>query len=138
MCSSWTDSIPGIWEAPLVSRLRFYSLAEAYAYLFKIMLHVVDLDTSGGTLEQDGPGVLGQRDGADEDHYSDEHARRRVRVEPGLGARLPDDHGGNDDADVVDGVADDVDENAEHSEIAAGLLPLGHVVTVLCVGSNGL
>lgn len=102
------------------------------------MLHIVDLNTPGGALEQDGPGVLGQRDGADEDHYRDEHARRRVGVEPGLGARLPDDDGGDDDADVVDGIADDVDEDAEHAEVAAGLLPLSHVVTVLCVGSNGL
>lgn len=102
------------------------------------MLHVVNLNASGGALEQDGPGVLGQGDGADEDHYRDEHACRRVGVEAGLGARLPDDDGGYDDADVVDGVADDVNEDAEHSEVAAGLLRLGHVVTVLCVGSNGL
>lgn len=102
------------------------------------MLHVVDLNTSRRTLEQDGARVLGQRDGADEDHYRDEHARRRVGIEPGLGACLPDDYRGNDDANIVDGVADDVDEDTEHAEVAAGLLRLGHVVTVLCVGSNGL
>lgn len=102
------------------------------------MLYVVNLNTSRGALEQDGTGVLGQRDGADEDHYRDKHARRRVGVEPGLGARLPDDDGGDDDTDVVDGVADDVDEDAEHAEVAARLLHLGHVVTVLCVGPNGL
>lgn len=76
------------------------------------MLHVVDLDAPGGALEQDGAGVLGQWEGADEDHDGDEHARRRVGVEAGLGTRLPDDDGGNDNADVVDGVADDVDEDA--------------------------
>lgn len=102
------------------------------------MLDVVDLDTSRGALEQDSARVLGQRDGADKDHYRDEHARRRVGVEPGLGARLPDDDGGDDDADVVDCVADDVDEDAEHAEVAAGLLRLGHVVAVLCVRPDGL
>lgn len=102
------------------------------------MLHVVNLDAPRCTLEQDGSGVLGQRNGADEDHYRDEHARRRVGVEPGLGPRLPDNYSGNDDADVVDGVADDVDEDTEHAEVAAGLLHLGHVMTVLCVGPNGL
>lgn len=102
------------------------------------MFHVIDLNTSGRTLEQDSARVLGQRDGADEDHYRDEHARSRIGVEPGLGACLPDDYGCNDDANIVDGVANDVNEDTEHAEVAAGLLRLGHVVTVLCVGSNGL
>lgn len=102
------------------------------------MLHVVDLDAPGGALEQDGARVLGQRDGADEDHDGYEHARRGVGVKPGLGARLPDDDGGDDDADVVDGVADDVDEDAQHAEVAAGLLHLGHVVAVLGVRPDGL
>lgn len=102
------------------------------------MLHIVDLDTPRRTLEEDCPRVLGQRDGADEDHYGDEHARRGVSVEPGLAARLPDDDGGNNDADVVDGVSDNVDKYPEHAEVAAGLLPLSHVVTVFCVRANAL
>lgn len=102
------------------------------------MLHIVDLNTSRRALEEDGPRVLGQRDGADEDHYCDEHARRRISVKSGFAAGLPDDDGGNDNADVVDGVADDVDEYPEHAEVTARLLPLSHVVTVFCVRSNAL
>lgn len=102
------------------------------------MLHVVDLNTPRRTLEEDGTRVLGQRNGADEDHYGDEHARRWVSVETGLAARLPDDDGGNDYTDIVDGVADDVDEYPEHAEVAAGLLPLSHIVTVFCMRPNAL
>lgn len=102
------------------------------------MLHVVDFNTPGCALEEDGPRVLGQRDGADEDHDGDEHARSRVGIEPGLGACLPDDYGGNNDADVVDGIADDVDEDTEHAEVTARFLHLSHVVTVLRVRSNPL
>jgi len=102
------------------------------------MLHVVDFNTPRCTLEEDGPRILGQRDGAEEDHYCDEHARRWIGIEPGLTARLPDDDGGNDDADVVDGVADDMDEDAQHAEVAAGLFHLSHIVTMLCVRPNAL
>lgn len=109
-----------------------------FTYLFKIMLHIVNLDASGGALEQDSPRVLGQWNGTDEDHDCDEHARRRVRVEPGLGTRLPDDDGCDDDTNIVDGVADDMDENTEHAEVTAGLLRLSRVMTVLCMSADGL
>lgn len=102
------------------------------------MFHVLDLNTARGTLEQNGPRVPRQRDRADEDHDGDEHARRRVCIETRLEPGLPDYDGGYDDPDVVDGVSDDVDENAEHAEVTAGLLKMGHIVTVLGVGLEGV
>lgn len=102
------------------------------------MLHVVDLHPARCALQQDGACVLGERNGADEDHQRDEGAGRGVRVEARLGGGLPDDDGGDDDADVVDGVADHVDEDPEHAEVSTGFLELGRVVAVLRVGTDGL
>lgn len=102
------------------------------------MLDIGDLYSSGGTLEQDGPRVPGERYGADEDHDGYKHARCRVCVEAPLESRLPYHHSSDDDADVVDGVSDDVDQNTEHAEITTGRLKLGHVMTVLRMSSNGL
>lgn len=79
-----------------------------------------------------------QRDGADEDHEGDEGAGGRVRVEPLLVAGLPDNYRGDDDPDVVDGVADHVHQHPEHAQVAAGLLELGRVVAVLRMRLDGL
>lgn len=63
MCSSWTDSMPGIWVAGCFSGLpetnNIYPDSRHRTYLFKVMLHVLDLDTPWGTFEQDGPRVPG-------------------------------------------------------------------------------
>lgn len=71
------------------------------------MLHVLDLHAPWGALEEDGARVPCQRYGTYEDHDGDEHARRRVCVVACFVLRLPDDDGGNNDTDVVDGVPDD-------------------------------
>lgn len=107
-------------------------------YLLKIMLHIVDFHAAGRTLQQDCARVLGEWDGAEEDHQGNEHARSRVRVEPRVAFGLPNHDGGDNDADVVDRVADDMDQNSHHAQVMTWLLKLGHVVTVLRVSLEGL
>lgn len=143
MWSSWTDSMPGICFLGTERRKERVSqpyratrkeITRKVTYLLEVVLHVVNFHAPGRALQQNGPRVLGEWDGAEEDHQGDEHARRRVRVEARVALGLPDDDGGDDDANVVDGVADDVDQDAHHAEVVARLLKLGHVVTVLRVG----
>lgn len=111
--------------------------AETKTHLFQIMLHIVNLNTARRALQQNRPRVPRQRNGAEKDHDGDERARRRVRVEALWRGRLPDDDSRDDDAEVVYGVAHDVYKHAQHAEIAAGLLELRHVVTVLGVVCGG-
>lgn len=101
------------------------------------MLHIIHFYTSGCALQQDLARVEGQRDGAPKNHEGDEGACCRVCVEALGEAGLPDNHGGDNDANVVDGVANDVDQDPEHAEVAAGLVQLGRVVAVLCVSMDG-
>lgn len=101
------------------------------------MLHIVHLHATGRALEQDLARVQRQWDGAPKNHEGDEGARCGVCVEALRVAGLPDNDGGDDDANVVDRVAYEVDQDAEHAQIAAGLGQLGRVVAVLCVGMDG-
>lgn len=100
------------------------------------MFDIIDLNAARSALKQDSTRVLDERQGSQQNHNRDAHARTGIGVEPGWIMGLPDDHGGNDDADVVDSISDDVDQNTKHTEITAGLLKLSQVVTMLCVGWN--
>lgn len=79
------------------------------------MLHIIHLHTPGCALQQDLARVQCQWDGAPKDHQGDESARRGVCVEALGEPGLPDDHGSDDDAYVVDGIANDVDEDPKHA-----------------------
>lgn len=107
-------------------------------YLLKVVLHVIDFYAPRRALQQDCPRVLCEWYGAEEDHQGDKHACCRVRVETRITFGLPDNDGGDNDANVVDGVANDMDQNSHHTEVMARLLKLGHVVTVLCMRVDGL
>lgn len=108
------------------------------SYLLEIMLHIVDDDTLGCALKQNLAGVLRLLDGYAKNHKGDEGTSCRVCIEALGGGCLPDDDGGDDDADVVDGIADDMDQNSEHAQVAAGLLDFERVVAVLGVVADGL
>lgn len=79
------------------------------------MLHIIHLHTPGRALQQNLARVQRQWDGAPEDHQRNEGARRGVCVEALGVAGLPDDDGGNDDANVVDRIAYYVDQDPEHA-----------------------
>lgn len=74
--------------------------------LLNIMLHIVEEDPGGCALKQDVARTLRLRDGNTKDHESDEGTRCWVCIETLWRGGLPDDDGGDDDTDVVDGVAD--------------------------------
>ena len=107
-------------------------------HLLEVVLDVPQVDAAGGALQQDGAAVLDEGQRREQDHDGDAHARAGVGVEARRVVGLPDHQGGDDDADVVEGVADDVGEHAEHAQVAAGALKLGCVVAVLCVRLDGL
>lgn len=59
-----------------------------------------------------------ERDSARKDHESDRHRDGRVSVEPVLAVQVEDERARDHDADVVDRVADDVQEHAKEAEVA--------------------
>lgn len=63
--------------------------------------------------------MLHKRDCRNEDHDGDEEAHGRVSVEPLLAFCFPDGDGGDHDADIVHGVADDVEDDAYHVEVVS-------------------
>lgn len=102
------------------------------------MLHIVNLHAARRALQQDGARVLGEGDSAAENHEGDEHARCRVRVEACVALGLPNHDGGDNNADVIDCVANDMNQNSHHAQIMPRLFKLGHIVTVLRVRLEGL
>lgn len=58
-----------------------------------------------------------ERDGGDKDHDGDAHAHGWIGVESAAVVGEPDYCCGDDDAEVVCAVADDVDEDAHHGEV---------------------
>ena len=98
---------------------------------------VVDGHSSWRGLEEDARGCFAERDGGAEDYDCDDERNAWVDVvAPGVVCK-PDYEGGGDDADVSQGVTQDVEEHATHVEIvrvAAGLFlsfGLGVVVVVV-------
>ena len=107
-------------------------------YLFDVVLHITDVDTARRALEQNQPAVLHQRKSREQNHNGDAHAHARIGVEPSLVVGLPDHQRGNNDADVVERITDDMNQYAEHSKISAGGREVGNCMTVLGVGAKRL
>lgn len=85
----------------------------------QVVLDVVEAETARHRLQQDGARAVGERNGRDEDHNRYAHADGGVGVEARRRLGAPDDGGGGDDGHVVEGVAQDVQENAHGAEIRA-------------------
>lgn len=101
-----------------------------------IFLDIVDVEVVGGGLEEDLGGRGGQGDGGAEDDEGDEERDCRVGVEAVWGVGEPDYERGDDDADVAEGVADDVEDHGTHAQVgvvvavAAAAVLSGLVVVV--------
>lgn len=61
--------------------------------------------------------MLDERERRQEDHDRDGHADGRIGVDARRRGREPDDEGGHDDRQVVERIADDVEQGAEHAEV---------------------
>lgn len=88
-----------------------------------VFFDVVDVEVVGSSLEEDLGGGRGQGDGGAEDDDGDEEGDGRIGVEAVRGVGEPDYERGDDDADVAEGVADDVEYHGPHAQV-------GVVVTV--------
>jgi len=83
----------------------------------QVVLDVVKANAARCRLQQDGTRTVGERDGRDENQERNPHADGGVGVETRRRRGTPDDGGGSDDAYVVEGVAQDMQENAHDAEI---------------------
>jgi hypothetical protein len=91
---------------------------------FQIVLDIIDLDAERRRLQQNLAAALRQGDGGEQDHDGDPHTNSWIGVEALIRLDEPDDDGGNDDADIVDCIADDVNEHAEDTKIHSVLFGL--------------
>lgn len=83
--------------------------------ILDIFLDVVDVEVVRGGLEEDLGCRGGQGDGGAEDDEGDEEGDCRVGVEAVWGVGEPDYERGDDDADVAEGVANDVEDHGAHA-----------------------
>lgn len=80
-----------------------------------VFFDVVDVEVVGGSLEEDLGGCGGEGDGGAEDDDGDEEGDRWVSVEAVRGVGEPDYERGDNDADVAESVADDVEYHGTHA-----------------------
>lgn len=106
--------------------------------LFKVMLDVFHVYTTRSTLEKDRAAILDERDRGDEDHKGDPNTSTWIRIETCIIIRQPDDECRDDDANVVDCISNDMNEDTKHAEIMAWTLKLGNIVAMLGVRSRQL
>lgn len=104
--------------------------AQHPGYRLEVVLDILDLDAQRRRLEEDLAAALRQGHRGDQDHDGDPHTNRWIGVEATGRLDEPDDDCGNDDADVVDCVADDVDQDAHDTQIHAVFLRRRHDVHV--------
>lgn len=102
------------------------------------MLDVFKIHALGRALHEDLATIFHKRERREQDHNSYTHTHAGVSVEAVLGSREPDDQSGDDDTDVVECVADHVDEDSHHAEIATGRLQVHDGVAVLRMSADGL
>lgn len=82
-----------------------------------VLLNVVDVEVVRGGLEEDLGRGGGQGDGGAEDDEGDEEGDGRVGIEAVRGVGEPDDERGDNDADVAEGIADDVEYHGTHAQV---------------------
>jgi|SRR3569833_1911183 len=102
------------------------------------MLDITQVHATRRALEQDGSAVLHQRQCRHENHNGNAHTNAGISVVASFVAGKPDDGGGDDDSDVVESIADDVNQNPQPAQITARALKLDNVVPVLRVGVDRL
>lgn len=83
--------------------------------LLQMVTEDIEIEVEGRCLEEDAAGGGDEGVGGEEDHEGDGEADGGVGVETRGGVGVGDDEGDDDNADVVDGVGDDVEEDAEHA-----------------------
>lgn len=102
-------------------------------YRFHVFLDVIQSNALGRNLQQNGAALLSEREGRNQNHDADEDADCRVDIVPSMALRLPDDDRRDHDANVVDGIANDVNEHPQHAQVSVGFLGRSLAVVVLGV-----
>jgi hypothetical protein len=103
----------------------------------QILLDIIELDTWRRRLQKNSARALGQRYGRGEYHKGDPERDSRIGVEAGGRLGEPDYQRGDYNTYVVEGVAHDVDEDAQHAEIHALRRDVDGEVVVSCVAGRG-
>lgn len=103
-----------------------------------VFFDVVDADAGGDGLEEDAGGGFAEGDGRAEDYEGDDEGDEGVGIEAVGGGCEPDYEGGADDADVAEGVAHDVQEDAAHVEVVVVGRCGGSGLGVFVVGVPGV
>lgn len=85
----------------------------------EVALDVVELEARGCGLQKDCTGALNEGDGGEGDHYGNEEGDGGVGVEALWRVSEPDDEGRDNNAEVVDNVAADVQEHAGYADVYA-------------------
>lgn len=106
--------------------------------LLDVLDDVVDAEAGGHGLEEDPGGGLAERDGGEEDDDGDEQGDGRVCiVAPGVVCE-PDEEGRDDDADVAEGVAQDMEEDTAHIQVVTVTVTVAAMAAVTAVTLLGV
>ena len=95
------------------------------------MLHVLKVNASRSDLQQNASAPFGQWYCREEDHDGNEDTDCRIDIIPTLSFSFPYNHSRDNHTYVVDRIANNVDEDAQHAKVSPGARGLGDVVFVL-------
>ncbi|GKT64693.1 hypothetical protein ColTof3_12032 [Colletotrichum tofieldiae] len=129
----------GVGELPDVDVVA----AEDAGQVLDILADLLEVNVVGGGLEENLGGRLGEGNGRLENDEGDEQGDGGVGVEAAGPVGQPDDEGSDDDTDVAESVADDVENHGIHSHVAvvvavAASRLLALLVVVVLVVEAGL
>lgn len=92
--------------------------AENAVEILNVFANVIDANVVGGGLQQDLGSGLGQGDGRLENDEGDEERHNRVGIHAVLPRSLPNDKSRDNDTQVAQGVANDVQDHGIHAHVA--------------------
>lgn len=111
--------------------------------IFNVLADIVDFDAVGDRLEEDARGGFAEGNGGAEDDDGDDEGDGGIEVIASGEIGEPDDEGGDDDSNVAEGVAHDVEEDSLHVKVIVGVTATttatlsGFAVVVLGVVNGG-
>lgn len=119
----------GVWARKHMRRSKSLSLRQTPSVEFmdrnntvdflEVVLNIFECDAEWDGFKEDRATVFYERNRWQKNHDSNTHAHAWISVESTFVVGFPDHGWGDDDADIVDCVANDVNQDAHHAEIVA-------------------
>lgn len=100
-------------------------------HLLDVLLDIVHANTGRSDLQQYTATATCEGHSGQENHDGDEDANSRVGIVSCVSICLPDDQGCDDYAHIVDCIANNVDQHAEHTEVSPGVARCESAVLML-------